>query len=273
MMTISRKPSVAVVVPIYRQDLLPDEQQSLRHLETHLEGYDRFFIAPKSLALRRHTFEVMPFPDRYFESVESYSRLLLSAFFYRSFRNYRFMLIYQLDSLVLFDALAEWCEAGWDYVGAPWLTDPADPERGLSRVGNGGFSLRRVDACLQVLESARTFSRPAAFVREVLRAPLPDLAPYRLLNRIRVLAEARRGVDGYAGHYSLNEDHFWSDRARLFFPGFRTAPVTAALGFAFERAPRYCLARNGDQLPFGCHAWSRWDRAFWEPYLIAGEQS
>ena len=271
MMTISRQPSVAVVVPIYRQDLLAEERQSLRHLDTYLGGYDRFFIAPRSLAPRRRGFEVMPFPDRCFESVDSYSRLLLSASFYRRFERYRFMLIYQLDSLVFEDSLADWCEAGWDYLGAPWLKDPERPERGFSRVGNGGLCLRRVAACLRVLKTATDTGTVAAFARLLLTAPLPDLAPHRLLKRVRVLRDARRGVAWYAGHYSLNEDHFWSDRARLFDPGFRVAPVAAALGFAFERAPRYCLRRNGGRLPFGCHAWSRWDRAFWEPHLIAGE--
>ncbi len=100
---------------------------------------------------------------------------------------------------------------------------------------------------------------------------MPDLAPYRLIKRLRVLKEARRGIGWYAGRYSLNEDRFWSDRARLFDPGFRIAPVATALSFAFERAPRHCYAANGGRLPFGCHAWPRWDRAFWEPHLLAGE--
>ncbi len=272
LMTIPRRPSVAVVVPIYRRDLLPDEQQSLRHLDAYLESYDRFFVAPESLDPRRRRFEVMPFPDHYFESIASYSRLLLSTSFYQRFESYRFILIYQLDSLVFSDSLAEWCEVGWDYIGAPWLADPADPKRGLSRVGNGGFSLRRVGACLKVLESEGTRGKRSSFFRDLLRAPLPDLAPYRLLKRIRVLSEARRGVEWYTARYSLNEDHFWSDRARLFSPDFRIAPVAAALAFAFEQAPRYCFARGDGRLPFGCHAWSRWDRTFWEPYLATGEQ-
>ncbi len=270
MMTISRRPSVAVVVPVYRQELLADERLSLRHLEAHLAGYDRFFIAPESLSPRHPGFEVKAFPDHYFESVDTYSRLLLSAFFYRSFERYRYILIYQLDCLVFSDSLAEWCDAGWDYLGAPWLVDPANPDRGFSRVGNGGFSLRRIDACLRVLE-ATGVGGAGASLSDLLRAPLPDLAPYRLLKRLRVLKEARRGVDWYAGHYSLNEDHFWSDRATLFDPGFRIAPADVALGFAFERAPRYCFARHSDKLPFGCHGWARWDRAFWEPHLIAAE--
>lgn len=261
---MTRQISVAVVVPIYRQELSLEEQTSLRHLEAHLGRYDRFFVAPESLHPRRPGFEVIAFADDCFETVDSYSRLLLSAAFYRTFSRYRYILVYQLDSLVFSDALIRWCEAGYDYVGAPWLTDPANPERGFSRVGNGGLSLRRVSSALEVLESAR----PVALWRDFFSASLPDVGSLHWRKRLRVLREARRGAGWYAGHYSLNEDRFWSDRAALFDPGFRVAPPAVALEFAFERAPRFCYARNGNRLPFGCHAWSRWDRGFWEPYLI-----
>ncbi len=44
-------------------------------------------------------------------------------------------------------------------------------------------------------------------------------------------------------------------------------PVPAGFTIATSICDRY--NRNGGKLPFGCHAWPRWDRAFWEPYLIA----
>jgi hypothetical protein len=77
----------------------------------------------------------------------------------------------------------------------------------------------------------------------------------------------RRGVKWYTTNYALNEDRFWSDRALFFNPNFRVAPVSTGLQFSFERHPRYCFEQNGHKLPFGCHAWGKWDRAFWETYL------
>jgi hypothetical protein len=44
------------------------------------------------------------------------------------------------------------------------------------------------------------------------------------------------------------------------------------LRFAFEAAPRQCLEMNQGRLPFGCHAWGRYDREFWTPHLLASEQ-
>ena len=49
---------------------------------------------------------------------------------------------------------------------------------------------------------------------------------------------------------------------------FSIAPFETALKFSFEVAPRQCFEMNNQSLPFGCHAWARYDRSFWEPYLI-----
>jgi len=35
-----------------------------------------------------------------------------------------------------------------------------------------------------------------------------------------------------------------------------------------EMAQRYCSGQNANRLPFGCHAWTRYDRDFREPYLL-----
>lgn len=257
-----------MVTPIFDSELRCDEEIALRHLEHYLGRHDRYFLSPESLVPRRQGFEVVCFPDSCFLSTDSYSRLLLSADFYHAFARYDYVLVYQLDCLVFSDELLDWCRRDYDYLGAPWLVDPEAPEKGLSRVGNGGLSLRRTASFLRTLESARYLAEPVAFWRDLLWAPLPDLPRRKWLKRFRVLRDARRGAGWYTRHYTLNEDRFWSDRAALFHPGFRIAPVDVALAFSFERSPRYCCERNGGRLPFGCHAWNRWDRAFWEPYLL-----
>ncbi len=273
---MSESPTAAIAVPIFRLPLSPAEEISLRHLRRHLASFDRFAVVPEGLATHAGGGGGLPadltpaaFAADFFRSVEDYSRLLLSSAFYQRFAAYDYLLIYQLDCLVFDGTLLDWCRAGWDYLGAPWLRDPARPERGFSRVGNGGLSLRRVGACLRVLDSPRYRSEPVPLLRDLLGAPLPDLPAAAWPKRLRVLRAARAGARDYAAAYTLNEDHFWSDRARLFLPGFRIPRPEQALGFSFERAPRYCYARNGNRLPLGCHAWQKWDEAFWRPLLIA----
>ena len=262
------------MVPFYREALTPEEQISLRHLEVFGDRYDRVAVIPASLGLNPPGFEPCRFPDRYFTDVAAYSRLCLSAPFYERFGDYRFILLYQLDCLVFSDQLLEWCELDYDYVGAPWLRSRERPAAGFSRVGNGGFSLRKVASLLAVLRSERYRGGGSAWWRDLMFAPLPDLEPLspvpRAFKRLRVLRSARFGVAGYVSGYTLNEDHFWSDRARLFYPQFRIAPVEVALRFSFEYGPRACYQRSGGRLPFGCHGWHKHDREFWQPFLLFG---
>jgi hypothetical protein len=260
---------VAIVTPRYKSSLSRDEEQSLHHLTHFLGQYDQYLIMPESLSISHAWFAVKRFKDDYFTSVDAYSRLMLSREFYAAFEDYDYLLIYQLDAIVFFDRLIDACYMGYDYIGAPWLKARGHVS-GFSRVGNGGLSLRRVASFLRVLESTR-FPQQGLW-SDLFRMRLPDLQDWKTTDRFRkmlaVVREVHRGVRWYTAHYTLNEDRFWSDRAHLFDPGFHVAPVEIGLQFAFEREPRYCFEQNKRKLPFGCHAWMKWDRKFWEPYLL-----
>jgi uncharacterized protein DUF5672 len=223
---------VAVAVPYWGDPLGEDERISLRQLDRFLARYDRFAVGDELTGLGSKRF-----PGRYFRNPITYSQLLLSARFYEAFADYDYVLVHQLDAVVFRDELADWCERGLDYVGAPWFPGPEMPLVTEPAVGNGGLSLRRV----------------AAF-REVL-----DRAGERY---------ARRWVKGRSdSRFEAHEDLFWSFDARRFLPEFRIATVEEALGFAFEVAPRRAFELAGGNLPFGAHAWARYDREFWEPFL------
>ncbi len=257
--------SVAVVVPVPREKLEHVEEISLRHLELVLGGYDRYLAVPRSLDVDRSGFEIVRFPDASFASVATYSRLLLDPGFYRRFAGYEHLLVYQLDCLVFSDRLSTFCGEGCAYVGAPWLRCRDDPRKGFSRVGNGGLSLRRVAACLRVLDSQREGPGAATVFARLL---LSRREPLTLRRKLTVAREVARGVSWYRRRYTVNEDRFWSDRARLFDPTFRVADVRTGLAFSFDMAPRYCYERYG-RLPFGCHGWYRRDREFWTRHLLA----
>jgi hypothetical protein len=73
--------------------------------------------------------------------------------------------------------------------------------------------------------------------------------------------------------HSLNNDFFWAFQAAHYLPRYKVASVGAALRFAFEACPRMCFEMNKRQLPFGCHAWTKYDRAFWEPFLVGADEA
>lgn len=260
---------VAIVVPLsVRPELTTDEQISFRHLRHHLGRYDTYLVVPRGSPLQLPGCEQRPFDRHFFGSAAAHRRLMLSPGFYEAFRDYDFILVYHPDALAFSDQLAYWCDAGYDYIGAPWLRSPDTPEEGFARVGNGGFSLRNVQSFLRVVKSRRYADDPdASWAKWFATRPLPVRVlnyPRKLAKRLRPLNNARREMAGVR----YNEDFFWADRARWFYPAFRVAPVEVALRFAFEVAPRYCFEANGRTLPFGCHAWPKYDRAFWEPYLL-----
>lgn len=263
----SRKKDAVVIVPIYRTDINDLEKISLAQCLRTLSGHPIVVIKPRHLDLAAlpgsdRFAGVVSFDDGYFTGVQGYNRLMMSPEFYEEFLGYEFMLIHQLDVFVFRDELLDWCGRGYDYIGAPWLKNFPSVGRltaarhgmraGLHRwfdihrrglpsdrqlenvVGNGGFSLRRVE-------------KFAALARE-----------FR--------ARAERYNARTEGQF--NEDVFWSVEvnrrgARLKRPGH-----VEALSFAFENFTARSLSLTGGKLPFGCHDWHR-RLDFWRPFIEA----
>lgn len=238
---------MAVVVPLSnRAELTADEKISLAQLRHFLGRYDKYMVAPRALRIAFDDFGVKRFDDAFFGSIVNHTRLILSSYFYEAFSDYRFILIYHLDALVFSDQLLQWCEADFDYIGPPWIKYDGAPYTGWpieNKVGNGGFALKKTASFLRVLAAARGFSRHARKMLDMREKDIPGYPP-------------------------ANSDMFWALNAPAHYPKFRIAPVETALRFGFECNPRLCFEMNNRQLPFGCHAWHRHDRAFWEQYLM-----
>ena len=267
--------SVAVVVPGYnRAEFTEDEEISFRHAEHYLGRYDKFLVVPQSLAFERPGFHIQRFADSYFGSAIANARLMLSPTFYGAFRKYRYILIYQLDALVFSDQLLEWCATDLDYVGAPWLQCADSPWVGQPRVGNGGFSLRKVPSFLRVLSSDQYWIDPEVYWQRIAAGkPWYERwvhLPRKWFKSIKRLNNLQREVEQWhlRPDGTKNEDHFWSDEAVRYDPQFQVASFDVGLRFAFEVVPRHCFELNKHQMPFGCHAWPRYDRSFWEPHLL-----
>ncbi len=257
------------VVPVYRTGLSEDEQLSLRHLDHYLPGAHKYLLMPDSLDFRRPDYRCARFPQACFRDVAAYNHLTLSKDLYARFHDYEFVLIHQLDAIIFSSGIEPFLEMGVDYLGAPWVEHDTAGGPRLVGVGNGGLSLRRVSAFRRLLASrVRTMTpreyyrfrgysgRPAG--RRLLGAcrSVTRLLPFR--NSLR--HELSGGID--------NEDWFIAAEAARYSPGFVLASIPQALEFAFEEDPGFCLEQAGGRLPFGAHAWARYDRAFWEPSLL-----
>jgi hypothetical protein len=199
----------------------------------------------------------------------------VSEEFYRAFAEYEYILVYQLDCLVFSSNLEEWCGAGWDYVGAPWFKNyREDTTEGFWAVGNGGLSLRRVGRALEVLGSGRLLDDPKERGAKTEKfAGVPGVRRAVVALRTRLLERGYHNtvrwlVEELGKARDFHEDLFWAFYARRIVADFRIATAGEAVAFSFEMAPRYCFEANGGRLPFGCHAWAKYDREFWRPYLL-----
>jgi hypothetical protein len=280
-----RPPSktVAIVVPMSaRAELLPEEEVSIRHLRHFLGGYDKYLVTPPGIFTPREGFKMLRFHRKFFGSAAAHNRLLMWPGFYRTFLDYEYILIYHLDSLVLSDEITPWCRVGLDYIGAPWLPCPDTPWVKEVQVGNGGFTLMKVESVLKVLHN-RYRKEPATYWSDILTRNrtrlrllfrlLEWLAPRFPRSRIinRPLEDWR--ITEKPEIHGRNNDFFWSFDAARYLPEFKVGAVEEGLRFAFEAAPRMCFELNQHKLPFGCHAWAKFDPDFWAPHLLTADGS
>jgi len=235
----------AVVIPIYKSRLNDDEIFSVKKSLSNLIGHDVYWAAPASLDISAYqdmfgTQMVERFEDHYFANIMGYNRLLVSTLFYERFSNHEFMLICQPDAVVLKPELHLWLNKPYDYIGAPWpkgysftiQTKHIPIEGGVTCtafVGNGGLSLRRNKACIDLIQEFDDVS-----------------ANWHTYGHAEDLFFA------FVGTLSLN---------------FHLPNLMTAATFSHDIDPIYLQQLTRHKTPFGVHAWEKYDRPFWEQLL------
>lgn len=259
--TASVKEKVKVIIPIYTPTLADRAERSVRQTLSILGRYPMALLVPDDMATDWYEAN-FPQIERIAVSsewlgprngIEGYNRMMLSREFYQIFSDYEYILICQSDAWIFRDELEQWCDRSFDYVAAPWPKRRVydlpvvrhwlklrrwlwrDPTRiirqqGFNKVGNGGLSLRRVEAFICSCERHS----------EVIE-----------------IFKHRSGM-------LYNEDWFWSIiPSELNYPSF-----DEALGFSFDIRPQMCYTLAGERLPFGCHGWYKpRNLKFWQPII------
>lgn len=247
---------VKIVIPIYKTELSDDEFASLNQCVKLLGEFPIVFIQPKSLDSSSISFNGLihseTFDDSYFKSVMSYNSLLLSSNFYERFEDSEYILIYQLDAYVFKNDLKKWCSKDYDYIGAPWLASPESYIKKTSRlfyskkkkeresiffkVGNGGFSLRRVSKSIKIANHLKK--------------------------------EIKENLERDENDFWVMEDVFWSIKVPEYFPHFKIPDYKEAISFAIDRKPEIGLKLNNNNLPFGCHGFNKPKVvSFWKNFI------
>lgn len=243
-----------IVIPVYRPFLNEYELLSVNQCHEILgRKYPIVFVTPDNMDtdfLKRMYLHsgIINFSAKYFRDIPSYNRLMLSPEFYNKFIDSEYILIYQTDAYVFSDQLENWCRRDFDYIGAPWLPKEKyntalyrsfygiksvinnmtlkqrDHKWLYYKVGNGGFSLRKVSSHIAICSAEND-----------------------------ILQLFRRN----SSDHRFNEDIFWStevnkcqNRIKFSYPDYKEA-----FRFSFDMAPEVAYKINNTNLPFGCHGW------------------
>ena len=262
-----------ILIPIYKQTMTVWENKSFRQCLKVLGKHKIGIFTFEDLDTNRYSqiakefnicIDYYYFNKTYFSSVKGYNKLMLTKDFYKRFHEYQYMLIYQLDAWVFRDELDYWCDQGYDYIGAPVYNYLGNGKYATENpfVGNGGFSLRKIPYCMKVLSypSFLPFIKPLNYIktyREKIKwyAILPNA-----LGR-------RNNIRDFINRY--NEDIIFSHFTSESFMKIKMPDIKTAIRFAFEMYPSKLYQINNFELPFGCHAFEKYEfELFWHKHIV-----
>lgn len=141
---------VAVVIIDYKSHLNDFEYTSIDRCFDVLRNRDIFVMLPEGISNHEYAYIASLYGtnvryiydnEGWFSSWAKYSHYCFRPEFYQMFSEYEYMLIYQTDCYIFEDNLDYFINLNYNYYGAPWYQ--------FRRCGNGGFSLRKIDAFIE----------------------------------------------------------------------------------------------------------------------------
>lgn len=242
---------LCIVIPIYKEHIDTYDKLSLSQLiKVTKFKYDIIFVRPNKEFNMKEYYDVLPgwethvfehpYDARYFNSTETYSELLRSNMFYLTYyKQYKYILIYQLDCILLKDDIEQWMSYGYDYIGAP-IVGTGSGWRAIPFVGNGGFSLRKVDTFVKLSSKEWLYE-----------------------NKNDIDKAINRNND-----YIKYEDLYWAELISDIYASFKKPNFKIASMFAWDRNPDVLYMMNNGKLPTGIHAYTKFENFYKEIGLI-----
>ncbi len=239
---------VKVVIPIYKERLDELEVKMLSNNLAVLGSLEVAILIPEGLStaligqqIDISTCEIIEVSSQWLGSINGisgYNRMMLSADFYNIFNNYDYILICQSDVYIFRNEVIDWCNKGYDYVGAPWITH----NRYNLPILKQYMALRKM-----------LFSRRLKLLRQDYsnRVGNGGLSLRKVSTMVRCCNEYSQEIEHFLSqsHHKYNEDIFWA----LIPNGLSYPSVTEALKFSFDVRPCYCYKQTNGQLPMGAH--------------------
>jgi len=258
--------AVIILTPVYKSVHVLNEFEILsisNNLKKNKEDL-LFLFGPQKFKAEYENFfqrlKYICFKDKYFKSVNSYNRLLLSNNFYERFKNYSHILISQTDSWIFGNEGDLLKFLDFDYCGAPSF------EYGNLNGYNGGLSLRSVKRSIEALKKFRNYESSSAIIQRHLKSSkIYQVILYKWLSIILDLLIRKRIMWPFNYFYKGNEDLFWSVEVPKAFPEFNVIDYNSSLAFSWEHNCDNFITEYS--LPFGCHGWWNYNYNFWKKII------
>ncbi len=265
---------VIILIIAHKAELTDTEAASLKQCYRILGNYHIKLICPTGLDTSVYhainpKADVVFIDPKWQSTYKMFNELKKDRLLYDMFREYRYLLFYELDAWIFSDQLEYWCNTGYDYVGAPWFKGwhNAIPSMEIIGVGNGGLSLRNIKTHLRILKRISILKRIRTFW---FRSKLQLIIGFGIVLRLpfwSFKSQQPMQLNQLFSPPDCNEDYFWCFHVGRIFKDYRLASVKDAIRFSFEVNPSYLYELNNSELPFGCHAWKKYEPEFWRRFI------
>ncbi len=258
------KKEFCIVTPLHKKSINEYEKNCLIRINDNFKVIDKFLITFEENNLDEVTSNLIKNYKRvnlsksWFESIYTYNMLSCSIEFYDKFKNYKYILICHLDALVLSSNIQKFIDLNYSFIGAPTAKkSPFDRSRKklwkLKYFCNGGFSLRKVDDFLSVLNSENIrFPFNKFTIKEIFKSGFFKF----LILYIKTFFHKKNKKGLYfSNNLYVHEDTFWSYFATLFHDNFKLPDKEDCLKFAFDGNPDFYYKKNNFQLPLAFHGY------------------
>ena len=251
------KKKFCIVTPTQKEKLSEYEKISLKTIQKIFKDEDKFLVTFSENKLELNNFKKVFFKKKHFDGIYSYNKLCMNADFYNKFNDYEYILICQLDVIVLSkDFLKEIFKKKISYIGAPaGKKNLFDRKRkklwGRRFYCNGGFSLRNVEDFLRVLNSEK-IQNPLNLITFIGCLKIGLLKYYKLLY-YSSKQDKKSKIGYFLKNFNLNEDTFWSYFAIAFDNKFNLPSLEEANNFSFDGDPYFFYKKNLNKLPMALH--------------------
>ncbi len=263
---------VCIIIPVHTSSPTSNELISFKRCFEVLNEFQIFVVTHNEIDLKIYnnfvnSFEIKIVPKKWLSSISEYNKMKINIDFYNLFNNYVYLLTYELDAYVFTNQLDKWVEKKFDYIGAPFVASQNEILN-ITGVGNSGFSLRNIHKCIYILNKLKFYIKIANYIDKLyLSIFIKTITYFEKYLKIKLFYKLRL-VYAYSKNNYLHEDIFWSYYIPNLFSDFVIADTKSAIEFAFEKYPKELFSLNNEILPFGCHAWNKYDSIFWKNHII-----